>query len=157
LDMLTTDGRVRVAAALLLTSPFVPMLFQGEEWGASTPFQYFTDHAAELGRAVSEGRRREFAAFGWAPDDVPDPQAPSTFAASKLDWHELDREPHRSLLSWYTQLIALRRRHPELSDPRFERTERTAVEFDEQASTLVVHRGSIRVLVNLGSTPARFA
>ena len=86
---LTTEGRLKVAAALLLTSPFVPMLFQGEEWAASTPFQYFTDHDdPELGRAVTEGRRREFAAFGWDPEGVPDPQDPRTFERSKLRWAE---------------------------------------------------------------------
>ncbi|MGZ3678250.1 MAG: malto-oligosyltrehalose trehalohydrolase, partial [Ktedonobacterales bacterium] len=72
---LLSPRRLKVAAALVLTAPFVPMLFQGEEWGATTPFQYFTDHQdANLARAVSEGRRNEFAAFGWNPDDVPDPQ-----------------------------------------------------------------------------------
>jgi maltooligosyltrehalose trehalohydrolase len=152
--MLTSDGRVRIAAALLLTAPFVPMLFQGEEWGASTPFQYFTDHSAELGRAVSRGRRNEFAAFGWKPDDVPDPQAESTFAASKLDWDERESAPHASLLDWYTQLIALRRAHPQLADPRLDRV---AVDVDERAATLVVHRGALRVLVNLGTDTARFA
>ena len=76
LAALTTEGRVKVAAALLLTAPFVPMLFMGEEWAASTPFQYFTDHQdPALGQAVTEGRRHEFAAFGWDPDGVPDPQA----------------------------------------------------------------------------------
>src|SRR5208337_3917332 len=80
LGQLVNIGRLKTAAALVFTSPFVPMLFQGEEWGASTPFQYFTDHPEpELGKAVSEGRCREFAAFGWKPQDVPDPQAPETF------------------------------------------------------------------------------
>ena len=93
LAALMTDGRLRVAAALLLTAPFVPMLFLGEEWAASTPFQYFTDHEdAELGRAVSEGRRREFAAFGWDPSGVPDPQDPATFERSRL---RLGRAPGR--------------------------------------------------------------
>ncbi|HEY3834885.1 MAG TPA: malto-oligosyltrehalose trehalohydrolase [Acidimicrobiia bacterium] len=154
-DMLTTNGRARVAAALLLTSPFVPMLFQGEEWAASTAFQYFTDHDAELGRAVSEGRRREFAAFGWSPDDVPDPQARETFLVSKLDWKELDRGPHRSMLSWYTALIALRRRHPELCDPRLDRIA-VDTDVDGQPATIVVQRGALRVLVNLGVATARF-
>ena len=81
------------------------MLFQGEEWGASAPFQYFTDHIdAELGRLVSEGRRREFAAFGWKPEDVPDPQDPATFERSILDWAELDKEPHAGLLEWHQEL-----------------------------------------------------
>ena len=84
---------MRIAAALLLTSPFVPMLFQGEEWGASTPFQYFTDHDGPRARArpCREGRRREFAAFGWAPEDVPDPQDPATFARLGARWDEVAR------------------------------------------------------------------
>ncbi len=154
LVQLTSEGRVRVAAALLMSSPFVPLLFQGEEWAASSPFQYFTDHDAELGRAVSEGRRHEFGAFGWSPDEVPDPQAPETFQRSKLDWNELDRDPHRSMLSWYTQLIALRRRHAELTDPRLDRVR---VDVDEAAATIVVHRGSIRIMANIGTGSARFA
>jgi maltooligosyltrehalose trehalohydrolase len=77
LAALISTGRLKIAAALVLTAPFVPMLFQGEEWAASTPWLYFTDHQdPDLGRAVSEGRRREFAAFGWKPDDIPDPQDP---------------------------------------------------------------------------------
>lgn len=87
---LMSEGRLKIAAALLLTSPFVPLLFQGEEWAAGTPFQYFTDHPdPELGRAVSEGRRREFSYFGWEPQDVPDPQDPATYQRSKLDWSEV--------------------------------------------------------------------
>jgi maltooligosyltrehalose trehalohydrolase len=76
---LISPGRLKIAAGLVLTSPFVPLLFQGEEWGASTPFQYFTDHEdPELGRAVSEGRRSEFSAFAWSAEEVPDPQDPAT-------------------------------------------------------------------------------
>jgi maltooligosyltrehalose trehalohydrolase len=146
---LTSDGRLRIAAALLLSAPFTPMLFQGEEWGASSPFQYFTDHQdPELGRAVSEGRRREFAPFGWDPEQIPDPQASATFDRSKLDWEEIDRAPHAGLLDWYRQLIALRRRLPALSDPRLSSTE---VEVDEDRCCLVVSRGPVKVLVNLGS------
>ncbi len=97
-------------AAVLLTAANVPMLFQGEEWGASTPFQYFTAHTdAEMARSVSEGRRREFTSFGWRPEEVPDPQSPSTFERSKLNWPELDKEPHRTVLEWYRALIRLRR------------------------------------------------
>src|SRR5579859_25476 len=111
----------RVAAGLVLTSPFTPMLFMGEEWGASTPFQYFTDHVEEwLAKAVSGGRRQEFAAFGWAAADVPDPQDPATFAGSKLSWGELSDGAHASLLAWYRSLLALRRSVPELTDPRLD-------------------------------------
>ena len=98
-------------------SPFTPMLFMGEEWSASTPFQYFTDFPdTELGRAVRTGRRREFAAFGWDPAGVPDSRDPATFARSKLNWDEVGREPHASILSWYRQLLALRRRLPGLGN-----------------------------------------
>jgi maltooligosyltrehalose trehalohydrolase len=107
---LVGDQGARLAATLVLQSPFVPLLFMGEEWGASTPFQYFTDHDdPELARAVSAGRRREFEAFGWAPSDVPDPQDPATFERSKLRWEEIAEPPHRDLLDWYREFIRLRR------------------------------------------------
>ena len=93
-------GWLGSAAALVLTSPFTPMLFMGEEWAASTPWQYFTSHEEpELAEAVREGRRREFAAHGWASEDVPDPQAPATVAASTLDWSEsVSAETHSAML-----------------------------------------------------------
>ncbi|MFF0310697.1 malto-oligosyltrehalose trehalohydrolase [Streptosporangium sp. NPDC004379] len=154
---LMSEGRLRIAAALLLTAPFVPMLFQGEEWGATTPFQYFTDHEdPELGRAVSEGRRREFAAFGWEPDQVPDPQDPATFERSRLDWSERDKEAQGRLLDWHRELIALRRRVPALTDGR---PDRVLADCDEDAGLLVVERGPVLVAVNLGAetltVPAR--
>jgi maltooligosyltrehalose trehalohydrolase len=149
LAALVCEGRLRIAAALLLTGPFVPMLFQGEEWGASAPFQYFTDHRdPDLGRAVSEGRRREFAAFGWDPADVPDPQDEATFTRSKLDWAEA-AGPHAGLLSWYTELIALRRRIPALADPR---PGTAQAECDEATGRLTVRRGPVTVACNLGTT-----
>ena len=146
---LVCEGRLRVAAALLLTTPFTPMLFQGEEWAASTPFQYFTDHEdPALGLAVSEGRRREFAHFGWDPETVPDPQAVETFQRSKLDWTEIEHKPHAGILAWYRELIALRRRTPALSDPRLTHVD---VEVDEARRCLTVARGTVRILVNLGA------
>lgn len=146
---LMSGGRLKIAAALVLTSPFIPMLFQGEEWGASTPFLYFTGHdEPELARAVSEGRRREFAAFGWNPDDIPDPQAPETFMRSKLEWSELAREPHRAILEWHRDLILLRAQMPELRDGRLDLTD---VRFDEDARWLMVTRGRLTVACNLAS------
>jgi maltooligosyltrehalose trehalohydrolase len=146
---LMSQGRLRVAAALLLTSPFVPLLFQGEEWGASTPFQYFTGHDDPgLGRAVSQGRRNEFAAFDWAPADVPDPQHPGTFERSKLDWAELAKDRHAGLLDWHRLLIALRRQIPALTDPRLERTQ---TECASGAGWIVMRRGPVAVASNLGT------
>jgi maltooligosyltrehalose trehalohydrolase len=146
---LTSDGRLRVAAALLLTSPFVPLLFQGEEWGASTPFQYFTSHAdPELGAVVSEGRRSEFSSFGWAAEDVPDPQDPATFERSRLDWAELGKERHAGLLAWYKELIALRRRVPALTDPRLDRVH---TDCDADLGWLVIRRGPVVTAANLGA------
>jgi maltooligosyltrehalose trehalohydrolase len=105
-------GALAGQAALLLMNPGTPLLFQGQEWGSKRPFQYFTDHEPELGRAVSEGRRQEFAAFEWedriAASDVPDPQDRATFERSKLDWSDLAQPEHRALWDWYRGLIALR-------------------------------------------------
>ncbi len=146
---LMSDGRLRVAAALLLTAPFVPLLFQGEEWGAATPFQYFTDHEdPELGRAVSAGRRQEFAAFGWDPGDVPDPQLPATFERSRLDWSEPGKDQHADLLAWHRQLIALRRKIPALTDPRLDRVETGC---DQDSGRLVVRRAQVMLASNIGA------
>jgi len=137
----------RVGAAMVLTSPFVPMLFQGEEWAASAPFQYFTSFQDPgLSAGVREGRRAEFAAFGWDPNDVPDPQSEETFQRSKLKWLETVDEPHASMLQWYRQLIALRRRCGELGCSQVGEVE---VDFDEQARWLRVRRGKIAILYNL--------
>jgi maltooligosyltrehalose trehalohydrolase len=146
---LMSSGRLKIAAALILTSSFVPMLFQGEEWGASTPFLYFTGHEeAGLALAVSEGRKREFAAFGWAPDEIPDPQAIETFERSKLNWDELAREPHGEILVWHRDLIRLRARYPELCDGRMDLV---GVSFDETAPWLKLTRGRVTVACNLSA------
>jgi malto-oligosyltrehalose trehalohydrolase len=144
-----SPGLLKVGAGLLLTAPFTPMLFMGEEWGAGTPWRYFSDHQEpELARAVSEGRRREFADHGWASDDVPDPQDPETYRVSILDWGEIDEPDHRELLEWYRALIALRRTEPELTDARL-----TEVTVEYGKSWLVIHRGSLRIVANLGTEP----
>jgi maltooligosyltrehalose trehalohydrolase len=150
---LMSRGLLEVGAAMVLTAPFVPMLFQGEEWGASTPFLYFTDHRDPmLARAVSQGRRREFAAFGWDESAVPDPQEESSFTRSRLDWDEVRREPHARLLAWHRELIALRRRLPQL---RGGELGSVCVRFDEEERWLVTERGGIAVAVNLGRGEAR--
>jgi maltooligosyltrehalose trehalohydrolase len=104
----------RAMAAVLLLAPSTPLLFMGQEWSASAPFQYFTDHDAELGAAVTRGRRAEFAQFAAFAGEVPDPQDPRTFGRSKLDWDERSRQPHAGMLAWYRDLLALRRNHPVL-------------------------------------------
>jgi maltooligosyltrehalose trehalohydrolase len=148
LGALVKEGALKAAAALLLTAPFTPMLFQGEEWAASSPFAYFTDHAdPRLGQAVSEGRRSEFARFGWDPDRVLDPQDPQTFGRSKLIWAELDVPFHHRMLEWYRKLILLRRR---LATPRGSAGEGLHVEVDQQARTVAFQRDRIIVNVNLG-------
>jgi malto-oligosyltrehalose trehalohydrolase len=146
---------IKVGAGLILTGPYTPMLFMGEEWGTDTPWQYFTDHIEPwLAEAVAEGRRAEFAEHGWASQDVPDPQDEATFLRSKLDWSQLDREPYLGILAWYGELIALRRARPELTDPRLDRV---TAGFDEDARWLLVRRGSLRIAANLGSQAARLA
>ena len=149
ISSLVSPGLCRVAAALVLFSPFTPMLFAGEEWGASTPFLYFTDHhERDLARAVSRGRRREFAAFGWKPEDVPDPQDSDTFESSRLRWAELEQPGHASMLAWYRDLIKLRRDHARLRDGRLEGVE---VDFDEDSRWLLVSRGDLTLACNLGA------
>jgi maltooligosyltrehalose trehalohydrolase len=150
-----SPGLVKVGAGLVLTAPFTPMLFMGEEWGADTPWQYFTDHIeAWLAQAVSQGRKAEFAQHGWNTDDVPDPQDEATFLRSKLDWSQPGRDPYLAVLAWYRELIALRRARPELTDPWLDQM---TAEFDEAARWIIVRRGRLRIAANLGSAPACLA
>jgi maltooligosyltrehalose trehalohydrolase len=115
-----TPAAYRALSALLLLSPYTPLLWMGQEWAASSPFQFFTDFPGDLGRLLTEGRRREFqhfAAFeGNASESVPDPQAESTFLASRLCWREREHEPHKSILTLYRELLALRASDPALQD-----------------------------------------
>ena len=145
-SLLETEA-LKAVAALTLLSPFVPMLFQGEEWGASTPFLYFTDHQdAELGRLVAEGRSKEFSAFRWQ-GAVPNPQDLSTFERSKLDWSELATPRHAELFEWYRQLIRLKKDRPEM--PRESKVDvpRPQVKFDAAAQWLTfVHNGALVAL-----------
>ncbi len=144
-----SPGLLACGAALVLCSPYTPMIFMGEEWGAATPFQFFSHMPdAELRDTIRRGRYAEFAEHGWDDAQVPDPNAEETFLRSKLDWFEPAYEPHATLLRTYRELIALRKRRPELSDPRLDRL---AVTVDERARTVVLHRGALRVAVNLGA------
>ena len=144
-----SPGLLKVGATLLFTSPFTPMLFMGEEWAASNPWQFFTSHPEpELAAAVRNGRRREFASHGWAATDVPDPQDPATFERSKLDWSELTKPGHAEILDLYKRLIALRRARPELTDPRLDQ-----VQVWHGDQYVAMRRGHVTVAANLASAP----
>ena len=145
-------GQLAIKAALVLLSPFTPMLFMGEEWAAATPFQFFTSHPEpELGRATAEGRKAEFAEHGWDSDDVPDPQDPATFERSKLDWTELGDPAHARVLDFYRTLIALRKAEAALHDPTFASV---SVDFDEASGWFAMHRGDWSVVCVPGDEPA---
>jgi len=140
--------RAKIAAAIVFAAPFIPMIFQGEEFAASTPFQYFAHHDdPRMAKAVSDGRRREFAAFGWDPVAIPDPESPETFQRSKLNWNELADRRHQEMLEWYRRLIRLRRSSPSLNDGDLHNIK---VSFDEEKRWLIIERGHVRVLCNLG-------
>jgi maltooligosyltrehalose trehalohydrolase len=146
-----SPGLLGCGAALVLCSPYTPMIFMGEEWGAATPFQFFSFMPdADLREAIRRGRYAEFAEHGWDEVDVPDPNDEQTFRRSQLDWSELGSEPHATLLRTYRELIALRKCRPELSDPRLDTL---IIDVDEHGRTLVVHRGALRVVVNLSAQP----
>lgn len=152
---LLSNELLKVGAALVMMSPFVPLLFQGEEWGADTPFLYFTDHDdPKLAEAVRKGRSREFGLFEWDPECIPDPQAPDTLTRSRLDWNQLTGEPYASLLRWHRDLIALRRAHPVFCNDRLEQVR---VNFVENENWLMMRRGEdlceLIVACNFGMTP----
>jgi len=144
-------GQLAIAAVLTLAGPYTPMLFMGEEWGASTPWQFFTSHPEpELGKATAEGRIAEFEKMGWDPDVVPDPQDPESFERSKLDWSESREGDHARLLALYSDLAKLRRARPELTDPRFDRLTAT---FSDELRWYRLDRGDLTVLINFGDEP----
>jgi maltooligosyltrehalose trehalohydrolase len=140
--------RLALAAVLTMTSPFTPMLFMGEEFGASTPWQFFTSHPEEwLAKATAEGRLKEFERMGWDPALVPNPQDPETFERSKLKWEEARDGDHARLLELYRALANLRRSTPELAGGGFTDTH---VDFSEADKWLVLSRGDVRVACNFG-------
>jgi maltooligosyltrehalose trehalohydrolase len=146
-----SPGQLAIKATLALGSPYTAMLFMGEEWGASTPFQFFTSHTdPELARATAEGRKREFAEHGWGKTEIPDPQDPATFARSKLDWGEVGAGAHARLHELYRDLIALRHTESDLADPWLKHL---MIDYDEQRRWIVVHRGRLAIACNLGADP----
>ncbi|MEZ0339639.1 malto-oligosyltrehalose trehalohydrolase [Mycobacterium sp. pV006] len=142
-------GQLAIKATLALGSPYTAMLFMGEEWASSSPFQFFSSHPEpELARATAEGRKREFADHGWDADEIPDPQDPATFERSKLDWDEVGRGEHAELYAFYRAVIALRRNEPDLADPWLDNLR---IDFDEDARWFVMHRGGFDIVCNLGT------
>ena len=141
-------GQLAVSAALALLTPFTALLFMGEEWAASTPFQFFTSHPEpDIAEATRQGRQAEFADHGWA-GEVPDPQDPRTFRRSKLNWDELTGSGHVRMHRLYRELIALRHAEPDLADFWLDHM---AVEFDEARKWIVLHRGGLAIACNLGA------
>lgn len=140
---------MQVAAALLFSAPFVPLIFQGEEWNATAPFLYFTDHRdAQLAQQVREGRRAEFGDLDGTGTTVPDPQAIETFTASQLDWDERAHGAHAAMLDWYRSLIRLRAATPEITTLPLSATRTRA---DAETGTLLVERGPLLVAANLSA------
>ncbi len=151
LNYLLSEKQLKTGTALTMTAPFLPLLFQGEEWAASTPFLFFTDHQdPALSQAVKKGRQSEFTAFGWNPDEIPDPQAEETFLKSKLHWKELQSGIHKRLLKWHRSLIQLRRSFPPLQ-------ERVAADFDESRRWLVMKRAPIGCIFNFANTQLKIS
>ena len=147
--------RTKLAAAVVLLSPFVPLIFEGEEWAASSPFQYFADHEdPEMARLVAEGRKKEFAAFGWSPDSIPNPERPETFQYSKLKWDEVNQGQHAEMLAWYRNLIQLR--HTTSSLNAYDPGEAHMV-YDEQEKWFTMQRGEVTLCCNLGQAEHKFA
>jgi maltooligosyltrehalose trehalohydrolase len=141
-----SSQQLGLAAFVTLLSPFTPMIFMGEEWGAATPWQFFTSHPEpDLAENVATGRREEFAAMDWDLDQVPDPQDDATFMRSKLDWSELEQPVHAEMLELNQRLIALRRSYPALSDPRFDHGTATS---DDDQGWLLVERGDLALVIN---------
>ncbi|GAB7141534.1 malto-oligosyltrehalose trehalohydrolase [Mycobacterium riyadhense] len=144
-----TNGQLAIKAALALGSPYTTMLFMGEEWGASTPFQFFSSHPEpELAQATRDGRKEEFAEHGWGADEIPDPQDPQTFARSKLDWDEVGTGEHARLHRLYRDLIALRHSEPDLADPWLDHL---VVDYDEEQRWIVVRRNRLVIACNFGA------
>jgi maltooligosyltrehalose trehalohydrolase len=150
----------KLAAGALFLSPYIPLLFMGEEYGESRPFLFFGDYGdPELSDAVRKGRREEFA-FMHSGAEVPDPIAKETFEASKLDWGSLEREPHRTLLRFYQRLIRLRKDLPALACPG-----RAGMEVSFSGTCLLMRRrspatsemtaGEIAAILNFGTSAAR--
>ncbi len=144
----------KVAIGLVLTAPYIPMLFMGEEWATTSPFLYFADHEdEEMRKSVAEGRRREFAAFGF-DGEVPNPEDQKTYEASKLNWEEQTEGKHAEMLAWVKSLIRLRRTNVCLNDGDMHHL---LVSTNEEKRILTMERDEARILINFGEESYTFA
>ena len=149
LPEITTPGLLEVGAVLLLTAPFTPMLWMGEEWAASTRWPFFTSHPEpDLAEATGKGRIAEFAEHGWDISQMIDPQDEQAYRSAVLDWTEVAQGTHADMLALYKHLIALRSAEPELTDADLRHVR---VDIDEDERWLVMHRGALRVIANLSA------
>jgi maltooligosyltrehalose trehalohydrolase len=154
LEQIVGVPRTKIALGIVLTAPFIPMLFQGEEFITSKPFLYFADHEdEEMAKQVAAGRKREFAAFGWNEDEVPNPEALETFTRSKLDWSEVTAGAHAEVLAWTKALIRIRRSSISLNDGD---RGHIKVDFDEGRRWLRMDRTEVSIFANLGSEAVIF-
>ncbi len=145
LSALVASDKLRLAAAAIVLSPFLPMIFMGEEYGEKSPFQYFTSHSDEdLIEAVRKGRREEFEDFAWQ-GEAPDPHDDETFLRSKLKWELLDRDEHASLRRLYKELLRIRRETPALRTLDLAAAD---VDADDVRSVVVVRRQNVLVAFN---------
>jgi maltooligosyltrehalose trehalohydrolase len=163
LSVLAHPQALQAATALLLLCPFIPMLFMGEEWGAETPFLFFTDHNEELAVLVRDGRRREFQHFAAFKDEarraaIPDPNAPETFAASRLDFAQAHQPPHGAILALHRDLLALRKQYVTPGIPQCRSEGGAAIESKAVCAAWRLGTGDLLTLAtNLGAEPAVFA
>ena len=143
----------KLSAAILILSPFIPLIFMGQEYGEAAGFHYFTDHTdPALAKAVREGRKKETGGF-LTEGGFKDPQDARTFRGSKLDWRLPERAPHSDVLAWYRDLIDLRRQHPAFNNCR---KDLVRVEYDVRAGWLAMERsdpGGSRALLVCNFSP----
>ncbi|GAA1388941.1 malto-oligosyltrehalose trehalohydrolase [Luteococcus peritonei] len=152
LAAMCSTRQLQICALLTLLSPYTPMVFMGEEWGASTPFRFFSSHPEpELAEAVSKGRLEEFAKMDWDLSTIVDPQSEEAWRSSVLDWGEVDGDVHREIAQTYREALALRRTYPDLTDPRFEWVQTL---FDPDSHWFQLDRGeTMSVVVNFDADP----
>ena len=155
LEHLIGMDAAKVAIGLLLSAPYIPMLFMGEEWATSAPFMYFADHEdEEMRKSVAEGRKREFAAFGFDEKDIPNPEDRETWQNSKLRWDEQTEGKHAEMLAWVKSLIQLRRNNVCLNDGDMHHIH---VSRDDERQTLIMQRDQARILINFGKESCHFS